>query len=140
MRLSLDLHLRLAGAGLILLALLHAAFPRRFHWKEELPRLSLLNRQIMVVHTFFISVALVVFAALSFALAAELDKPTLVSKVALAGLAGFWLLRLATQLFVYDRSLWRGHRFNTFVHVAFTALWTYLVAVYAGALFLQTRG
>ena len=43
---SLAHHLRLAGTGLVVLALLHAAFPRRFNWSKELPRLSLLNRQI----------------------------------------------------------------------------------------------
>ena len=43
---SLALHLRVAGAGLIVLALAHVLFPRRFAWREELPRLSLLNRQI----------------------------------------------------------------------------------------------
>jgi len=36
----------------------------------------------------------------------------------------------------YDASLWRGNRFNTLVHRLFTALWTYLVGAYAGALFL----
>ena len=58
-------HLRIAGALQILLALLHLAFPKRFQWKEELARLSPLNRQIFLVHTFFICVVLTLIGALS---------------------------------------------------------------------------
>ena len=51
--------LELCGLLLIGLALLHLIFPTYFHWKEELARISLINRQMMIVHTFFI--ALTVF-------------------------------------------------------------------------------
>ena len=136
---SLALHLRLAGAALIALALLHAAFPRRFRWKEELPRLSLLNRQMFVVHSFFIAVTLALFGVLSFVLADGLAAPDRLSRTLLCGMATFWTLRLGVQLFVYDRQLWRGDRFHTVVHVAFSALWTYLASVYATAFWLQTR-
>lgn len=50
--------------------------------------------------------------------------------VILAGLAFFWLMRLVFPWFVYDRSLWRGHTFNTFVHFAFTGVWVFLTGVY----------
>lgn len=42
---SLWVHLKIAGASLLILALAHAFFPWRFNWPEELSRLSLLNRQ-----------------------------------------------------------------------------------------------
>jgi hypothetical protein len=135
---SLARHLQTAGTALILLALLHAGFPRRFHWKEEAARLSALNRQIFFVHTFFIAVTLVLFGALSFVIAATLTEPTAVSRTVLAGFVVFWSLRLLTQLFVYDKDLWRGDRFNTTVHVVFAAFWTYLVSIYGTALWLQT--
>ena len=51
--------LELCGLLMIGLALLHLISPTYFHWKEELARISLINRQIMIVHTFFI--ALTVF-------------------------------------------------------------------------------
>ncbi len=53
------LHLKIIGILLILLGLMHLAFPKYFRWKQELGSLSLINRQMMVIHTFF--VALVVF-------------------------------------------------------------------------------
>ncbi len=125
-------HLRIAGALQILLALLHLAFPRRFQWKEELARLSPLNRQIFMVHTFFICVVLVLFGALSLLAPETLLEPTRLARLVLGGIATFWGLRLLCQWFVYDASLWRGQRFNTVMHVLFTLLWLYLTVVYFG--------
>lgn len=133
---SLEFHLRLAGILQIALAGLHLFFPARFRWKEELSRLSLLNRQIFLVHTFFICVVLVLMGALSLAAAPELLRPGSLPRMLLAGLAVFWTLRLAAQWLAYDARLWRGNRFNTWVHWLFTALWSYLAGAYAGALFL----
>lgn len=131
---SLALHLKVAGLGLIVLAAAHFAFPRRFHWREELARLSPLNRQIFRVHVFFIVVVLVLFGTLSLLLADALLAPGPLAEAVLAGFTLFWALRLYVQLFVYDRALWRGNRLNTMVHVLFTAFWAYLVAVYGAAL------
>lgn len=123
--------LRAAGVGLVALGLLHAGFPRWFRWKEGLAGLSLLDRQLMHVHTLFIGAMLVLFGALSFVAAAGLDAPTPLLRGFLGGLAVFWLLRLWVQLFVFDRSLWAGHRGRTALHVSFLVLWTGLTGLYA---------
>ena len=52
----MELHLKIIGILLILLALVHAVFPKQFNWKQELSSLSIINRQLMYVHTFFIAV------------------------------------------------------------------------------------
>jgi hypothetical protein len=52
----------------------------------------------------------------------------------LVGLVVFWLCRLLAQFFVYDRAIWKGDRFRTVMHYAFSALWIYFVAVYGIAL------
>jgi hypothetical protein len=57
----------------------------------------------------------------------------MLSRLVLGGFALFWFVRLVCQWFVFDRSLWRGHRFHTVVHVVFTVLWTYFTAVNAAA-------
>ena len=129
----LELQLRLAGAGLLLLALLHALFPRRFNWREGLAGLSLFDRQIFHVHTLFVAVTIGFFGVLSIVAAGELGAGGPLLRTLLGGFAAFWLLRLAVQLFVFDRSLWRGHRFNTAMHLLFTALWTYLAVLYGYA-------
>jgi len=55
----MELHLKIIGSLLMVLSAAHAYFPRYFDWKSNLAPLSLINRQMMQVHTFFI--ALVVF-------------------------------------------------------------------------------
>lgn len=128
-----ELHLRIVGALQIALSLLHFEFARRFHWREEAARMSLLNRQVFHVHTFFVCVVLVLFGALSLLAPDALLGPGRLPPLVLGGIAAFWLLRLLCQWFVYDASLWRGQPLRTVVHVVFTLLWLYFVAVYAGA-------
>jgi hypothetical protein len=131
---SLDLHLKIVGASLLLLGGLHGLFPWRFHWRQELGRLSLLNRQIFIVHCLFIVLTLWMMGILALAFTDRLLDPTPLATPILAGLALFWLLRLVVQWAVYDHALWRGDRFNTLVHLAFTALWSYYALVFGAAL------
>ena len=126
----METHLKATGVLLILLALIHVVFPKHFHWREELARLSLLNRQVMVVHTFFIALAVFLMGLLCLTSSAGLSGTPLGKRVAL-GLAVFWLARLLIQLFGYSSELWRGERFETAVHVVFSALWAYLTAVFS---------
>jgi hypothetical protein len=134
---TLEWQLRFAGALQIALAAIHVTFPKRFRWNEELARLSLLNRQMFLVHTAFVCVVLLLFGTLSLLAPELLLDATPLARFVLGGIAAFWLLRLFVQWFVYDSSLWRGDRFNTLVHVAFTLMWAYLVLVYGGALFVK---
>jgi hypothetical protein len=130
---SLVMHLQLAGIGMIGLALAHLAFPRRLGWREELAQLSLLNRQIFWVHTFFICLVLVMMGLLSLLATAHLLAPTPLARWVLAGFALFWGIRLIVQWFVYDPRLWRGNRLHTWVHGVFSGIWVYLTTVYTWA-------
>ena len=89
--------LQILGIVLILLALLHVIFPRYFRWKEELAGLSLINREIMGVHTFFIALTVVLMGLLLVS-SAELLTTTLLGRRICAGMALFWGLRLICQL------------------------------------------
>jgi hypothetical protein len=131
---SPELHLRIAGVLLLALIALNLYVPRRFNWRSELASLSLLNRQIFQVHAAFICVILGMFATLALLFTNELLEPTRLARAVLALLAIFWLLRLLTQWFVYDRRLWRGKRFETIVHLVFTGVWAYFAATFAYAL------
>jgi hypothetical protein len=111
------------------LAWLHAAFARYFNWRHEFAAISLLNRQMMYVHTFFIAFTVLLMGLLGLTSAAELTHTALGRKLAL-GLGCFWLARLLIQFFGYSTQLWRGKRFETLIHVAFSALWVYLSAIF----------
>jgi hypothetical protein len=128
--LTLELHLRVAGILLLLLAAIHPLMPKELGWKEDLPKLTLVNRQVFLVHTAFIVLTLVLMGALALVYAEELAAPGRLARAVLGGLAIFWGARMFTQQFVYDRSLWRGNARYTAIHVVFTLLWTYLTAVF----------
>jgi hypothetical protein len=134
---NLRLQLQIVGGLQVLLALAHLAFPRRFGWREELVRLSPLNRQIFYVHAFFICLVLVLFGLLDLIYTDELLEPGSLARGVLAGITVFWTTRLFCQWFVYDSKLWLGHRFNTAMHVVATFLWSYFVAMHGGVLWRQ---
>jgi len=124
-----ETQLKFIGALLLLLALLHMGFPRYFNWAPELTPLSLINRQMVYVHTLFIAVVVLLMGILCLTCAPELVGTSLGRKVSL-GLGIFWLLRLVVQFVGYSAELWRGKPFETTVHVCFSLLWTYLSVVF----------
>lgn len=125
----MELHLNVIGIMLIALALLHVIFPRYFDWKIQLSGLSLINRQMMYVHTFFIALVVLLMGVLCLTSATEIVGTPLGRKIAL-GLAIFWLARLVIQFFGYSSELWKGKPFESTVHVVFTFLWVYLSGVF----------
>lgn len=134
---DLTLHLRIAGGGLILLAFAHFAIAKHLRWKEEFTRVSLENRQIFYVHCFFLMLVLVMMGIVSLVYTGDLLERTNLARVVLVGFTAFWFLRLVFQWVVYDRALWRGHRFNTVMHLFFTGVWLYLTVVYGVAAWRQ---
>ncbi len=125
----MQLQLEFIGALLVVLALLHGGFARYFGWRREFATVSLINRQMMYVHTFFIALAVLLMGLLCLTSAAELVGTALGRRVAL-GLGVFWLARLLVQFFGYSATLWRGKRFETVIHVLFSLLWAYLSGVF----------
>ena len=130
-------HLRIVGASLIALSLAHVLFAKHLRWKEDAARLTPINRQIFHVHAFFICLIVLMMGLLCLLAPQRLAEPTPLARLVLIGLVIFWGTRLVFQWFVYDSSLWRGHRGNTFVHFAFTILWSYYTFVFAYALWRQ---
>ncbi|WP_353485413.1 hypothetical protein [Haliscomenobacter sp.] len=123
------IHLKIIGILLMALALLHLIFPRYFNWKKELPALSLINRQMMVVHTFFIALMVFLMGLLCLTSANELLETSLGKKIAL-GLGVFWTIRLLIQFFGYSSDLWKGKSFETIAHILFSLLWIYVSIVF----------
>ncbi len=125
----MEIFLKIAGVILIVLGIVHIAFPRRFNWKDELLPLSLINRQMMMVHTFFIALTVFMMGILSFFYSDQLLTNPF-GKVISLGLAIFWSIRLLFQFFVYSKELWKGKTFETIMHIIFALIWIYLTVVY----------
>lgn len=126
---ELENHLRFAGATLLLLSSLHLFFPKRFQWHEDLAQLSLLNRQIFYVHTFFVGLVLVLMGIPLLLHPETWLEPSAAGHWVAAGFTIFWGMRLLIQWFGYSSSLWRGKRFETVMHLAFTLFWSYLTLI-----------
>jgi hypothetical protein len=104
-------------------------FPWFFSWKEELKRLSLINRQIMTIHTFFIALVVLLLGILCLGSGEELVNTVLGRRLCL-GMGVFWVLRLIIQFFGYSSVLWKGKRFETIMHVLFVFLFGYMSIVF----------
>lgn len=131
----MELHLKIIGGLLVVLAFIHAIFPKYFRWSEEMAAVSLINRQMMYIHTFFIAVVLLLMGVLCLTSATEISTTGLGKKIAL-GIGIFWLLRLIIQFFGYSAALWKGKTFETSVHVLSSLFWTYLTVVFLGVYFV----
>ncbi len=126
---NLQLHIQIIGYIFIVLAFTHLVFPKKFAWRENLKPLSLLNRQLMYVHTFFIALFVLLNGLLFISCADELLSGNRLAKFVNAGFFIFWFLRLLFQHFVYARALWVGKRVETGWHIFFSMLWLYIVLV-----------
>lgn len=125
----MHIHLHIIGILLIALALIHIFFPKYFDWNTELNALSLINRQMMTVHTFFIALMVFLMGLLCVTSATEIIETNLGRKIAL-GFGIFWLIRLYTQFFVYSTKLWKGKKFETSMHILFSLFWVYFSFVF----------
>jgi hypothetical protein len=126
----MELQLKIIGFLLMALSLVHIVFPGYFNWKNELSTLSLINRQMIYVHTLFIALIIFMMGALCLLCSYEMVSTQLGRYVSL-GLAVFWFIRLLVQFFGYSSKLWKGRKFETTVHVIFTMLWSYFSIVFA---------
>jgi hypothetical protein len=134
---TLVAHLQAGGVVMAALVLVNLLVPSRFHWREEMSRLSLVNRQIFQVHSIFLVLTLGLFSLLLLTCASALVEPTRLSRAILIGLTIFWGLRMVMQWCFYSSELWRGHRFNTVVHYVFSVIWVYLTTLFAVALWMN---
>jgi len=125
----MELNITIIGYTLILLAVIHVIFPSYFDWKKELSGLSLINRQMMVVHTFFIGLTVMLMGIFCVTCHHDIIHTALGHNVAL-GLSIFWGIRWVFQFFVYSSSLWKGKLKETLVHIFFSILWTYYTVVF----------
>jgi hypothetical protein len=122
-------HLKIIGVLLIILAAIHVAFPKYFNWKEELKPLTIINRQLMYVHSFLVAFAILLIGILCLTSSNDLVETTFGKRICL-GLGLFWAARLMIQFFGYSSKLWRGKTFETSIHIIFSLFWIYLCVIF----------
>ena len=135
---NLAFFLRLVGASLIVLSLLHAAFWRLLGWDKEVECLSPLNARVFAVHTLFIAFVLFALGFLSLARPELLLAPGELPRWILIGVVLFWIVRLILQPLVFDRVMRVGWTRPIVVRVGALLLWILYVVVYGAALIKQS--
>lgn len=125
----MELQLNIIGYLFFVLAGVHIIFPRYFNWKVEFQPVSLINTQMMYVHTFFIGLIVFLMGLLCVFYAPEIVN-TPFGQVVSLGLFIFWGTRLIFQLFIYSTKLWWGKKFETAIHVIFSLFWIYLTVTF----------
>ncbi|GAB0157062.1 hypothetical protein CHRYSEOSP005_23310 [Chryseobacterium sp. Alg-005] len=125
----MNIHLKIIGSLFIILSIIHVIFPKYFNWEKELQSLSLMNRQMMWIHTAFIALIVFLMGALCITSPNELTETSLGRKISF-GLAIFWTIRLILQFFGYSSKLWKGKAFETTIHIIFSLLWIYISSVF----------
>ncbi|MCG8321142.1 MAG: hypothetical protein MI921_16685 [Cytophagales bacterium] len=125
----MEIHYEIIGTILIALALVHVIFPKYFNWDTELKKLSLINRQMMTVHTFFIALVVLLMGLLCLTSSTDLVETKLGKTISL-GLGIFWVVRLFVQFFGYSSKLWKSKTFETVIHILFSLLWIYFSIVF----------
>ena len=133
----MEIQIRIIGVLLMILASIHVIFPRYFNWESELKSLSLINKQMMVVHTFFVALTVFLMGLLCFTNSSELVGTPL-GKTLCLGIGVFWTIRLFIQFFGYSSKLWQGKTFETIVHIIFSFFWLYLSVVFLMVYFSNT--
>jgi len=126
----MELALRIAGASHILLAIAHLPIARHLKWSDDVQRLTLLTRQVFWSHTYFVCLVLAMMGLLGLAAPETLLAKSDLAKYVTTALTAFWAMRLVFQWVLFDWSLWRGKRFETFIHALFTATWLTYVVIY----------
>lgn len=125
----MEIHFKIIGILLIGLSAVHLSFPKYFNWTSDLKSMSLINLQMMYVHTFFIGLIVFLMGLLCLTSFDDLIKTAFGKRITL-GLGIFWTSRLIIQFFGYSSKLWKGKKFETTVHILFSILWTYLSVIF----------
>ena len=125
----MEIHLKIIGILLILIALIHFVFPAYFRWKEELGSLSVVNRQMMYVHSFFIAFVVFLIGLLCLTSTNELLSTNFGKRISLA-IGIFWTARLVVQFFGYSPKIWKGKPFETTIHIVFAVFWAYISIIF----------
>lgn len=119
-----------AGAVHLAIVAANAALPGRLRVRENAARLSPLLRQVLYVHWLYIVIVVLLFACLSFFFAVDLAGGSPLGRFMSAAIALFWLLRIALQLFYYDRE---ARRQNRLLDLLYMGALIFLTAVFGAA-------
>lgn len=126
----LDITLWLAGIGHFVVLLAGIQVPVRFKWKEELPRLSAMNRKLMWVYSAYIFFIIASFGTLTLVFHDEFLAGSPVALGLALVIALMWTGRLMIDLVYYKHSDWPQGKGFVIGHILLTTLFIAVAATY----------
>lgn len=122
--------------GVAQFCILFASFqvPTRLRWKEELSRLSSLNRKVMWTYGAFIVYTIVSFGVLTMVLRKDILAGTTAGIAISTVIFLWWGLRLLTDAFYFKKEDWPEGPFMQIGHTMLNCLFTFVFSGYGAIL------
>jgi hypothetical protein len=133
----LDLQLWLAGLGHFLILFASFQVPSRLGWKQDLSRLTPLNRKLMWVYGGTTLLTIVAFGFLTLFLHQEFLRGDRAALALAAFIAFFWTSRIVVDFAYFEHSDWPAGRQFVIGHFLLTALFVALASTYWEVLILH---
>jgi hypothetical protein len=126
----LEYWIQMAGLVQLVIAAANLVIPRILEYRENIGRMSLMVRQIFIVHAAYIVAVLVFQGVLCWLYAADLASGRGMGQFVSAYLAVFWLVRVGIQLLYYDPTVRDRYRWGDWL---FLLLFLFLGFVFTAA-------
>ncbi|MDB6064425.1 MAG: hypothetical protein JWR26_633 [Pedosphaera sp.] len=132
----LKLSLQIAAILQVTIALLNLKLDRIMGWQEDMKRMPLLIREVHVVHSWFVSLTLAIFAVMTWRFAPEFARASSEPCCWLTASIGiFWGFRTVLQVCYYSSGHWRGQTGRTVIHIAALLIYGGFTLAYLSAAF-----
>lgn len=137
---TLEVALRLVGASLLVLALLHGVFWRTLGWNQEVQALTPLTRRVFWAHTGVTAGALGGLGLLSLLHPSLLVVPSDLARLLLVGIVCLWSARMLAQPLLFAPVMLQGWPRLWGTRYGTTFLWLAYLLIYGWALLQQLGG
>lgn len=107
---ELEILVRLAGVGHLVMVAANFVIPRKLRFREDLSATSKITRQVFFVHHLYIVLTIAAFGLLCLVFPSDLAGGSPLGGAVCGFMAFFWLLRLPIQFLYYDPEVRRAHR------------------------------
>lgn len=128
--------LRIGGILQLGVLLGSALVPKVMRWDDELKKLSPALQRLIWVYGVFISFTVAGLGTIALVFADRIASGAALGRAFAIFLLGFWGMRLAVQMFVYDVRAYLTNPLLKLGYFGLTATFTYLVVIYAAAVFI----
>jgi len=133
MNLNFQSALQLAGVCQLAIAVANFFLPAKLHYRENLLKVSIIVRQIFIVHSIFIILVLVGMGGICLLFPQDLCGASTLGKFLCGFMALFWGLRVVLQFGYYDATIKKENPFGT---ALFGAVFLYLAVIFTTATLL----